>query len=626
MKKAHFAMAFHCYQPVFNFRSEFENAYAKAYLPLVKTLKKFPGVKATFHFSGNLLEWFERNHPEYIEILKVLVRRGQIELLGGGYFEPVMALIPERDKESQLRMNKEIIQRIFGVKPRGAWLTERVWEPSLADTLSSADVEYTIVDDHHILQKGSAEEKIFGPCRTKGSGGSLILFPALTHLRYSMPFRSASATLDYMKSITDKRGKEETCFFFADDGEKFGAWPYTYQLVHRKGWLRSFLSLLEENSDWLETRTYSDVVDNVPAEDVSEVPESSYQEMMKWSGGNFRNFLKKYAESDRMHKRMLSVSEDIEVSRCSGDDPEIKKAQKELFKAQTGCAYWHGTFGGLYLPHLRAGVYKHLIKAQNIIDAVRIPDGKYLRIEERDFGRRKREVVLSNSLVNIFTSPGKAGGVTEIDYKPLGVNLVNTMSRVKEDYHRKLKRTYSTKMKEAKKAAVRGDLIDIHDILGVKEKGLKKRLLYDDYERHSFLTRIYTEKCSLPELVKVRASYDSFMKGAYTSAAATDGEFATETLSRRDKIFTGKGRSFDIEVVKNITLGTGPGVMFAHKILNHSPGKATLKYAVEFNFLIWDKEIITKPRLTRADRFSLKDRYSGISLDFFLDGRHAVYR
>ncbi|MFC1480358.1 alpha-amylase/4-alpha-glucanotransferase domain-containing protein [Candidatus Omnitrophota bacterium] len=629
MKKAKFAMAFHCYQPVFNFDREIERAFKNAYLPLMKTLEEFPGIKASFHFSGNMLEWFERRRPDFIEKIKKLMRRHQIELIGGGCFEPVMALIPERDRRQQLKMNEEIIARIFGIKPAGVWLAERVWEPSLADTLASCGVKYTILDDYHLLQAGVEEEKIFRPCLTRGEEGSLILFPALTRLRYSMPFRAPKVTLDYIKSVAHRNGEKETCFFFADDGEKFGLWPHTYWWVHKRGWLRDFFTMLEDNTAHVQTATYSEIMNTVTSEDVDKVPESSYAEMMEWSGGNFKNFLKKYPEAERMHRRMISVSDmvgRIDTEALSSASREsVRQARKELFKAQSGCAYWHGTFGGLYLPHLRSGVYEHLIKAQNIVDAERSRCDRYVRSVEHDLAGGRSETVLGNKFVDVFVKSFGGGGVSELDYKPLNVNLVNTMSRVKEAYHGKLTGAHSARTKKARKTIARGEFADIHDALGVGERGLRRILSYDDYQRASFLTHIFRDTSPWREAAKFRTSNNSFLKGAYVSRSGNKGDFITYALSRRDKVFIDNARPFDLEVVKKITVGVGPAVMFSHSILKHSGGPLLLKYGVEFNFLVWDKTVMSRPRFTRTDRFSLKDRYSGLCLDFFLDREAAVF-
>ncbi|MGB2601704.1 MAG: alpha-amylase/4-alpha-glucanotransferase domain-containing protein [Candidatus Omnitrophota bacterium] len=622
MKAAKFAMAFHCYQPVFNFDGEIEYAYKNAYSPLIEVLGSFPGVKASFHFSGNLLEWFESRHPEYIDKIKELIRRDQIEILGGGCFEPVMAIIPERDRVEQLKMNEELISRIFGIRSNGVWLAERVWEPELVDTLARAGVKYTIVDDYHMCKAGLGKE-IFKPCRTRGKTGQVTLFPSLTHLRYSMPFRPPEVTIEYMKKASCDSEQETTCFFFADDGEKFGSWPHTYKWVHEKGWLKDFFALLQDNASWLETVRYSDVLDGVPCEEVGQVPSASYAEMMEWSGGDFKNFLKKYPEADRMHKRMLAVSDSID--RIGTGSSGIKDAKIELFKAQSNCAYWHGTFGGLYLPHLRTGVYKHLIKAQNIIDGLKEGHARRIRAVERDLGDGNRETVIQSRLLEVFVRPKEGGVVNELDHKPSNINLTNSMTRSKEKYHEKLKRGFSSRIRRARQAVARGDLADIHDVLGIGEKGLKRHLVYDDYQRASFRTHVLRDRGLWQQMRTGYGSCDSFLKGDYASRTISNGEFITQELTRRDKVFLDNGRPFDLEVIKRITLGDGPAVMFSNKVMKHSGGHILLKCAVEFNFLIWDKAVIKRPRVLRTDSFSIKDMYSGAVLDFFLDRRYKVF-
>ncbi|MDD5634372.1 MAG: DUF1926 domain-containing protein [Candidatus Omnitrophica bacterium] len=628
MKNAKFAMAFHCYQPVFNFDREIERAYENAYLPLLTSIEKFPSIKTTFHFSGNLLEWLETRHPEYIELLKKLIWNNQLELMGGGCFEPVMTLIPERDRQGQLEMNKNIIGRMFGIETKGAWIGERVWEPSIADTLAENGIKYTIVDDNHILRAGKKEENIFKPCRASGERETVILFPSLTALRYSIPFRSPESTLQFMRNTLQKSGDDSCCFFYADDGEKFGLWPYTYQWVYKRGWLHNFLNALVENADWLKTMTYSEVMESTPFSDVGRVPESSYAEMMTWSGGHFKNFLKKYPEANRMHKRMVLVSDKIAETRDEivneKSTAKLSDARKELFKAQSGCAYWHGTFGGLYLPHLRAGVYRHLINAENIIGRGSNDPLLRVKITKRSEDKGKEEIVVENKVLSLFLKPDNGAHIAELDYKPLSVNLINSFSGIKEGYHRKLDKDYFLRIKQARQAAIAGKLVDVHDLLGVRERGLKKILNYDNYHRVSFLTHIFQQEIPWRKLLRPKVSCSNFLKGAYTSKIDADKDFVTCVFNKRDKVFADQGRSLEVEVEKMIGIGSGPAVTLSHKVIKHSAKEASLRYGLEFNFLLWDKKVMLRPRMLVTDKFSLKDQYSGLAVDFFLDKKCTV--
>ena len=56
----------------------------------------------------------------------VMTRRGQVEWFGSGDCEPVLAAIPHRDRVTQITTLSDKIERRFGMRPSGAWLTERV--------------------------------------------------------------------------------------------------------------------------------------------------------------------------------------------------------------------------------------------------------------------------------------------------------------------------------------------------------------------------------------------------------------------------------------------------------------------------------------------------------------------
>ncbi len=74
-------------------------------------------------------------------------------------------------------------------------------------------------------------------------------------------------------------------------------------------------------------------------------------------GGQFRDFDLKYPESHQLHWRALQVS--AEVSKNQAEE-----ASRDLYRAECNDAYWHGVFGGLYLPHLRRAVSSQLISAE----------------------------------------------------------------------------------------------------------------------------------------------------------------------------------------------------------------------------------------------------------------------
>ena len=125
----------------------------------------------------------------------------------------------------------------------------------------------------------------------------------------------------------------------ADDGEKFGGWPGTREWVYERGWLDRFMATIRgliERGVVGSARCAG--AGAVPSGGLAYLPTASYREMEAWSlppdaalrlqrlerdlgeermagpdgalvrGAHWRNFLVKYPESNRMHKKMQALS------------------------------------------------------------------------------------------------------------------------------------------------------------------------------------------------------------------------------------------------------------------------------------------------------------------------------
>jgi alpha-amylase/alpha-mannosidase (GH57 family) len=178
-----------------------EEAYAHAYMPFFDVLKSFPDVKINLHFSGYLFSWLCEHKPEYVELLKKLKKRGQLEIVSGGMYEPVLALLSEEDGISQIKMHQDLMESVFHEKPKGMWLAERVYEPQIPKTLHKADIAYTLVDDNHFKSIGLEDKDLYGYFVTEFEGHPLFVFPGLEFLRYSIPFKPLSVLDEYFKTI-----------------------------------------------------------------------------------------------------------------------------------------------------------------------------------------------------------------------------------------------------------------------------------------------------------------------------------------------------------------------------------------------------------------------------------------
>ncbi len=421
-------LGIHNHQPVGNFESVFEEAYQKAYLPWARTLLKHPSVKWNLHCTGILWEFLESRHPEYLDIVREMAHRGQVEILTGGFYEPILATLPDADKLGQIKKLTRYIEKKFKVRPEGFWCAERVWEPHLPKALEQAGVRYTVLDDSLFQSSGIPNENLTGYYRVEDGASSVDVFPIAGPLRFMIPFQPVEKSIEYLKSLRSQ--DKNAVAVMADDGEKFGLWPETYKSVYEDGWLDEFFEALETHKSWLKTDTFSNARASSRPQGRAFLPSGSYPEMDKWAKGIWRNFLAKYPESNNMYKKMLRVSGKVHRSKYN------QKALDRLWAGQCNCAYWHGTFGGLYYPILRQAIYRNLIEAENELD--RAKKSSPPKIEAADFdGDGADDLVYESRNQNLYVSPAGGGTLFEWDFKPAGLNVLNVLTRTKEPYHNK---------------------------------------------------------------------------------------------------------------------------------------------------------------------------------------------
>ncbi|MGZ3539375.1 MAG: glycoside hydrolase family 38 N-terminal domain-containing protein [Thermodesulfobacteriota bacterium] len=153
-----FLFCIHNHQPVGNFLHILEDAYEKAYVPFIEVLKRYPFMKISIHYTGILWDFLRDHHPEFLQTLRELVEKNQLEMMTGGYYEPILAVLPDADKVGQIKRLTRTIEKEMGMTPQGMWLAERVWEPHLPKCLREAGVEYIAIDDYH-FQKIRAERR-----------------------------------------------------------------------------------------------------------------------------------------------------------------------------------------------------------------------------------------------------------------------------------------------------------------------------------------------------------------------------------------------------------------------------------------------------------------------------------
>jgi len=606
-----FIFGIHNHQPLGNFGWVFESAYEKAYRPFMETLEEYPNMKVALHYSGPLLEWLSENKPEHIDLLKSLVRRGQLEIVVAGFYEPVLAAIPEEDRIEQINLLKDFAKKL-GYDAKGIWLTERVWQPELVKSLRQTGVDYVIVDDYHFMSAGLSKEELFWPYYTEDGGEVIAVFPIDEKLRYLIPFRPVERTLEYLHSIDD--GDESKVAVFHDDGEKFGVWPGTHEWVYERGWLREFFDRISSD-ERIHLTLYSEYLSKFKPRGIVYLPIASYFEMSEWSlpakqaklfvefveelkkenkfdryrvfvrGGIWKNFFLKYPESNYMHKRMLMVSKLVR------NKPE---ARRFVLKAQCNDAYWHGVFGGVYLPHLRRAVWENIIRANSSVST-----GTFVR--DIDFDGRDEVFIESENFYAVF-KPAYGGALFELSSKGKAVNYNDVLARRWEHYH-----------EVSGRAPEGGDggVASIHELEKKIPDEIKRELAYDDHLRAILQDHFLGLETTLDEYrLNNYSELGDFIRGPYNYSLFEGGVTLERdgTVSRRPA-----------KVEKSFHLAED-GFIVDYTVRSETK---TL-FGVELNLAV--HSVMEEPGEFEAEKFKVNDPYGIGKVEIAVDKKAKVWK
>ncbi len=603
MGKFKLAFGIHNHQPVGNFTAVFEEAYQRAYVPFLELMSRYEGVNISLHQSGILWDWQKSVHPEFFELIGRLVDEGRVELMTGGFFEPILTSVPKRDARGQIEMLNGFLHDHFGVSAKGLWLTERIWEPHLPKLLAEAGVGYLPIDDTHFIYAGFERRQLTGPFVTEDEGHVVTLLPIQKRLRYLIPFGTVEEVIAELRSQADQNPSGMAVY--ADDGEKFGVWPNTHKHCYEDGWLKDFFEAVSENADWLEIVPLGRAA-RKQAVGRAYLPSASYEEMLHWSlpaeayaeyevfekwledsgqkeaygrfvrGGHWRGFLAKYDESNLMHKKMLWVSNELKAFEDAHPEQieKVGEARERLYASQCNCPYWHGVFGGLYLPHIRQAVYSNMIEAHRSLRSLSGALPVEFSVEDYDRDGREEIVCDSEDYTAVF-QPHRGGILLDLSLNRHAFNLTDTLSRRKEGYHARLDRAVASDNNEASSS--------IHDLVLAKEDGLKD-VLVEDW---------YLKRCFIDHFLAPDVDFQSFQSGLFRE----DGDFVLEPyrydihrngnrlVFRRDGSVRRPDGAWPVSLIKEFTFVPGTETIEVAYLMSSSyPGGADVVFAVENNF------------------------------------------
>ncbi len=432
-------------QPVGGADRDIEAVYQSSYKPLIRALYNAPQIRSTLHFSGNLLQWIEHRHSEFIDVLGEMTGRKQVEMLGGGFYNPVFSLIPRGDRLGQLERMTTYLRKHFGRRPRGVWITEGIWDPSLPALLKSSGIEYTFLDDAQFALSGCQEHSsYYGPCITEDEGKTVEVFPLADSIVDAVFDETPDEVVQRILEVATRAATElpaldeppVVALLFR--GERLGAAKGSSEQDAQ--WLQEFLDLLSDRRDRIETIHPGRYVKANRPHGRGYFAATPYSHISRWmkthaegvdnGHGFFRCMLTQYPESNLLYSKMQYIH--VLVNQIRGDKYRKRLAREELWRGQNHNAYWHTPLGGIYISRLRKSVYAALIEAEKVTreKGIFIPS-----IVTLDFDMDGvNEYLFQGQEMNAYVH-ALGGTLFEFDYLPKPWNYLDTMTRYREAYH-----------------------------------------------------------------------------------------------------------------------------------------------------------------------------------------------
>lgn len=417
-----------------------ESIYEHAYKPFLKLLYNHSQTRFTLYYSGILIEWLEKYHSEFVDVLTEMVKRRQVELLGGPFYEPLLPLIPKSDRIGQIERLTTHLRKCFGRRPRGAWIPGGVWDQRVASNVAAGGIEYIFLPASTFGLHPDGRDHT--PILTEDQGKTVTVFPLATDPIARLFHDEPQSIIDRLRRIargtpaTDDPTDPGAVLSLIFDGGEIGTGGLDSDTAAE--WYDAFLTLLAANQDWIRVQTPWRVLRDRRPRRIRYAPASPLSDLTEWAGTNgqregdfsFRSILERYPESARLYAKMHHTH--LLVNQIKGDKYRKQTAREELWRGQSHFAYWHNPTGGVYSASLRKATYAALIEAEKMTRERGIFIPALTRVDFDLDG--EEEILYQGNEINAYLD--RLGGrLFELDFIPRNWNYLDTFERRPEPFH-----------------------------------------------------------------------------------------------------------------------------------------------------------------------------------------------
>jgi hypothetical protein len=405
---------------------EFEKVYTLRLRPFISSLFKFPKIQGTLHCSGVLFNWLERMHPEFLMFIEDLVTAKQVEILGGGFYEPLFSVIPQQDRIGQVELLTTYLRKRFGKKPQGCWIPAMDWEQNLVVSLANCGMAYTFLSESQFALAGLSGKDLYTPCISEDQGKLITVFPVQGQTGVPVWDNKPREALEKMAAALPA-GRDRLVSIFPGPGRVLPETPgqsgeLRIQEEAELFWqelfegLSSCVSFLEFTTPGRYLKGRKDLT------------RACFPSSMERAGNGNRIFLRQYLleypEANGIYSKMI-FSHTL-ANQLRGDKSRKRTALEELWKAQGIDVFYPAESGGIYRPSIRRSAYKALLEAEKITREA----GNFIpSLMNFDFDFDSEiEYLFRGERINCYIRLLGAS-IFELDYLPNSWNYLDTFDR-----------------------------------------------------------------------------------------------------------------------------------------------------------------------------------------------------
>ena len=212
----------------------------RSYWPLLRIVEE-QQVPLGLEMSGYTLQVVNRLDPMFVQGLRRLWREGACEVIGSGYVQAIMPLIPARVNRENLQLGNAVYEELLGKRPTVAYINELVYSAGLLRLYRDAGYRAVVVNWESALPAHDAPDLIYRPCAVSvGDGGQIpLIWHSIRSYREFQNYVEEKTSLDtYLEGLlAHVPEKGERAFpIYSSDWEVFDFKPWQ---AHPEGFRQS---------------------------------------------------------------------------------------------------------------------------------------------------------------------------------------------------------------------------------------------------------------------------------------------------------------------------------------------------------------------------------------------------